>query len=489
MLKLKNILFSIVCCAVIVSCDLDLVPENALTYTNSFETEKELNATTSSIHFFLNSYLKENPILTEAGIIVDEVRDGEQIRNWNPYAVVKANYDWKGIYDVIFEANLLLDNIHKTKNLSKERYNYHTGQAKFALGLAYFTLSQRYGNCVITENSKVIKEYSISPFIDVINEAIKQGEDAFNTLPVAEKLRGMNGALYGLKENAEEAYKKSIEYASQLIDGKVGNYSLCSSPEELCGYFSNPESNNPEAIFSLVYDKNRSSYSVSPNTVARLFVSWPVNKTVNLGDIVYNTPYRLLKTTVNELYPDDNDARKKAFFFESDKEHVVDGKDYAITYKFREAILTPDEYAPSGYSYRSINADYIYWRLTDIILLRAECYAKLNNDGAAAQDLNTIRMRAQAQPYPSANDTEGLQKAIFKEREREFIGENDSRYFDIIRNNYIKTELKGKFKELSQQEILNGALFLPVPSGAYIGNDGRVVNTRIQQSKYWIPYL
>ncbi len=517
MLKSKILFFIVALCLTNVSCNLDLIPENALTSTNSFNTEKELNATTSSIHFFINAYLEENPVLAEAGIIVDEINGGKEIANWNPYTVVKGNYDWKGLYDIIFEANLLLDNIHRTKNLSADRYNYHAGQAKFALGLAYFTLSQRYGDCVITENSTVVKEYSLSPILDVINEAIKHGEEAYKTLPLAEGLKDMNGSiihskqiaskgtcaallahiyawkgsvieLYNLQDNAEEAYKKSITYATELIDGKVGNYTLCSSPEELCEYLSNPEKNNPETIFSLIYDKGRSINTVTPNSVARLFVSWPVNKTANLGDIV-NTKYRLLKTTVHRLYPDEKDTRKKAFFYEFDTTHIVNEKDYAIIYKFRDAIHDPDEYAPSGLSFRSLNADYTYWRLSDIILLRAECYAKLNNDNAAIQDLNKIRMRAQATLYPSPYDKEGLQKAIFREREREFIGENDGRYFDIIRNNYIRSELNGKFKELTRKEILDGALFLPVPSNAYIGNDGRVVNTKIHQKNYWIPYL
>ena len=43
---------------------------------------------------------------------------------------------------MIFEANLLLDNIDKTEGLSEERYAYHAGQAHFALGFGYFMLSR-----------------------------------------------------------------------------------------------------------------------------------------------------------------------------------------------------------------------------------------------------------------------------------------------------------------------------------------------------------
>lgn len=100
----------------------------------------------------------------------------------------------------------------------------------------------------------------------------------------------------------------------------------------------------------------------------------------------------------------------------------------------------------------------MYWRLADIILLRAECYNKLGQTDHAIADLNTIRNRAGAEAYPSIYDDGDLKKAIFKEREKELFGENDERYYDIIRNNYILEELHGKFQTLTANDIQNGAL-------------------------------
>ena len=157
-------------------------------------------------------------------------------------------------------------------------------------------------------------------------------------------------------------------------------------------------------------------------------------------------------------------------------------------YKFRKAIMDPDQYSPSGKSYRTVDADYVYWRLADIYLLRAECYQKLGDAAHAITDLNVIRSRAGAQPYPSVYDTEGLKKAIFLEREREFIGENDARYADIIRNGYVKEELQGKFKLLTNQNIQGGALFLPLPKDAWQDKDGHVINNRLRQKPYWQAY-
>ena len=50
----KIILLSIVSFG-LCACNLDLQPENGLTYSNSFNTEKEVNATTTSIQYFINT--------------------------------------------------------------------------------------------------------------------------------------------------------------------------------------------------------------------------------------------------------------------------------------------------------------------------------------------------------------------------------------------------------------------------------------------------
>lgn len=506
------------------SC-LDQIPENTLTYENAFTTENELNTTTSTIHFYLNVYFPQNQSIIAAGAKADETLEDQQIRQWNPKAViasVESMNDWKGLYDIIYESNLLLENIHKTENLTEDRYNFHIGQAHFALGLSYFALAQRYGDCVITENASDVIEYGVSPMIEVIDKAIFHAKAAYDLLPLHEQLSGVNGAVitskqygskgnssallayiyawkaglienygefYGIKEDADEAYRQAIQYAGAVIDKKVGYYELCPSVEKLCEYLSAPQKENPESILAFTFDRSRSEFAISPNYAALHYVGWPVNDLLLPGNFANETDYKLYRETALNMFPDPADERRNEFFYKLDEKHTLGG-DYAVMYKFRNSVYETDEYAPSGKYWRTLDADYVYWRLADLILLRAECHAKLNETALAASDLNTVRKRAGATAYPSAYD-EGmdLKKAIFKERERELLGENDSRYYDIIRNHYIQEELAGKFKELSPGEIKGGALFLPIPRSAYTDANGMVVNTKIHQKTYWLPYI
>ena len=114
-------------------------------------------------------------------------------------------------------------------------------------------------------------------------------------------------------------------------------------------------------------------------------------------------------------------------------------------------------------------------------MLRAECCAKLGQD-LAKSDLNKIRDRANATPYPAPGESD-IQLAIFKERERELLFEGH-RYYDIIRNGleYIHTYMDGNYKTLDQQDVKEGALFLPLDTDAFTLND------IIRQNIYWSKF-
>jgi len=64
---MKRIIYLSLCACLLTSCSLDLQPENGLTYSNSFNTEKELNATTTSIQYYINTTVGNNYDFATAG--------------------------------------------------------------------------------------------------------------------------------------------------------------------------------------------------------------------------------------------------------------------------------------------------------------------------------------------------------------------------------------------------------------------------------------
>lgn len=501
----------------LVGCNLDTPPENQLTQSNAFLTERDLNTTTTAIHAIMNNVIADSglPIFIDAGEISSEVGHGTTVKQWNPKSILSGDIDWKGLYDLIFTAHILLDNIHKTVGLPKERAAYHKGQAYFALGFAYLCLVQRYGDCILLDNSTNLSAYPLTPQLAVLNKAIEYAREAYGLLPIHAQLKDYAGIaltakqfaskgsaaallahLYAWKgsvidnykissEPSSEAYRLSAEYASKIIDGEAGAYQLCSSPEELCQKLSNPMQDNSEVIFSVIFDRSRSGGASESPLPTRGYVSYPVDKTKSLGDLTESTDYRVYKGKVDEVYPEATDARRSAYFFEIDQPHLVNGEDYALLYKWRSALYEGNSTDEFGESLRSIDADFVVWRLADIYLLRAECYAKLGQDAEAVRDLNVIRTRAEATAYPH-NGENDLKLAIFREREKELFAEG-CRYWDVLRAGLWNTELQGKFRALSEADVLGGALHLPKPESAYKHN-GITVNTQIRESNYWSRY-
>ena len=184
---------------------------------------------------------------------------------------------------------------------------------------------------------------------------------------------------------------------------------------------------------------------------------------------------------MKEMYPQ-NDLRRESYFYKLDSmSHdtllpVTGG--YAYMYKYRKFYT---ERTDDGYiMLYGLDQKKIWWRLADIYLLRAECRVRLGGSyvEGAIDDLNKIRKRAGAKLYDASEYGGDLRYAIFKEREKELLLEGQ-RYYDIIRNDYVRTELRGNFRTVTNQDLKDGALFLMIGSGAFNRNP------LLRQNAYW----
>lgn len=501
---MKKLLYLLVLSAFCGCSDmLDVEPENSVTYTNLFKTEKDFQSAVYQMHSFMKSFISID-VHVIMGMKADKtIASYNNIRNFTA-ANMKAYSSWKDHYDMIYVANTILDNAHRAEDIPKDRLDFLLGQAYYAKSIGYFSLSRIWGEAVITTNSTNMEPYAKSSKIDVINEAIANGLKAIDCVPVYEDMRdasdkaiksrqfGCKGTvaavlahayawkgtlidLYNIPgENSTEAYEQAVYWCGQIIDKKVGNaYELEGTIENLCkNCLTGVTVGASRKENILEFETDVLDIYYTNYTTMKHVLGWPVNTTLMQFDHEYEVNMLIYPATVQAMY-EPTDDRRKEFFYEVDDPIIT--TTYAYPYKIRDAFYTTD--ASGWKSFRSFNSNRVFIRMADIILLRAECNHKLSYDADAISDLNEVRGRANATLYPAAGETD-LKMAIFREREKELIFEGH-RYYDVVRNGYYSTELSAGATALSASDIQDGALFSPVGIGAFASN------TIMRQNLYW----
>ncbi len=505
------------------SCEdiLRMNPENSVTFENEHEIEVGL--------LTVERYIRKNIYRITYPAAYGEYTDYRtaydngllQENNANGYMC-----SWEAYYEIIAMANVVLPYIDEVK-MKQERRDFYKGQIYFSKALVYFELGRKWGTCPITRDEVELKPIAYSSWEDVIDYAIELARDAVRLLPEYSKITDYNGKAITYKSTPNKgaaqallahlcAWKAGCKYmassdkanyderalwkeADSLCSALIssGIYELAENPEKVCT--NTLVGNDPESIYELVlrdcWNELEDEYPFSaddlPYYFGRAYQTWPVIPDESAGDIE-NRSWRILSTSVQAMFPTRivgsdtiTDLRKDAYFYKVDSmssdilQNITKG--YAYPQKFRLVRV-----GTSGWSageFINFDQNRVIFRLADIILLRAECRVRLGNTEGAIDDLNAIRERADAQLYNSTEYNGDLRYAIFKEREKELLMEG-YRWYDAIRNGYYKTELYGGFKDVSQQDILDGVFFNAVENTNEFSN-----NPLARQNTYWLKRM
>ncbi len=505
----------------LVSCNdwLTVESEQNVNYANYFQSEQEVAATLTTMFVTERGMMAANTpnSLEYAGLFCDDLyKNGFRTFDIDMF-LSATNYgkSWANYYNVIYLANVLEENRWRFKNISEERADFWIAQANFMKALAYFQIARLWGDAPIPAGSESLEPLAKSPVKDVLNEAVKAAEKAL-ILPKWEQLTDENGQAVTSKQyaslgtvytllaniyawmgglyNEEEFWKKAEEYASRVIGtdyegGEAGAYSLEEDVESLVTQVFGSARKSPEIIFSITriqlddnYEYKRNYSLFYPGFLLLTYPNFSTDPYSPEDDFAGEygiVDARVTEETVFALYDDPDDQRIQSYWYELGEE----GYTYAFLYKWREYSLCPAITEDSPIV--AVECDKVIWRLADLILLRAECRARLNQVEGAVADLNKIRARAGMNDYEGNKDAVMLRKEIFRERERELLGEGH-RYFDIVRNgvnprdNYYLKQISEDYANLSDSDIANGALYMPVSDGAF------TKNPYMKQNTFWL---
>lgn len=433
MKNINKILFISFLSLSLIGCQkfLDIKPESAtIAETSSdsifYKSADELESALSGAYAdFRNEYFELDYFVNGDAQSDDAYAGADNVANFqiDDYEIDATNAnisrDWAYLYSTIGKTNLIINNAGQVNDpqLTESRRNAIIGEASFIRAFMYFQLVQLWGDVPLQLKDIKVFDISILPDlfpprtaqVEIYAQIIKDLEKALETVPTNAPNKGFvtKGAANAMlaKVYATQIpnnWTKVIEYCNAVI---TGGYSLLPQYDQL---WDNQHENSAESIFEINYEGTTSSGN------------WGVSMFVGTDWKKFNIPS-------NDLV--------KAFDSEGDMIRKNSSIKFENMSGFYADVHWPQTNYPFINKYRAVTSpspqNYIFIRLADILLLKAQALNETGDVAGAAQLVNQVRSRVQLPPVV-ASDASAMRLLIEKERRLELAFEGH-RWYDLKR--------------------------------------------------------
>lgn len=470
MKPLKYILIS--CCVLAAGCDDFLVenPQTSVSNTGVYNSLSSANAVLIGCYGQMQSqncysfnYLHVLSATSGMGVSIKQNDVNLTSMNILPSDVNVSNV-YNGTYKTIMIANDIINGMNNSSLPASIEKNRIHGEAFFIRALSYFNLVRLFGKVSLITEPVTSYENAHVPRTDidkVYEQILSDLQKAWELLP--EKADRSEGYPY---RYAAKALRAKVYLTMAGNDENSKYWQLCYNDafdvKENGGYklvtpyanlFGSPNKNNEESIFEIQFSATASEGRMTETTfpvghelmdkIPTQGKSWGKTRPNQIAfdqfdekdprreaSFVYDKYVNIYEKGKNRnvwLYPSpESNADKNSVFKKGDSE-------YAAWKKYYDPMMTA----------RSTNANFVYMRYADVLLMLAEAANELTEHQAEAYDyLNLVLDRAadangngtrdDSETVPAAIDEsvskEELREIIFRERLKEFTGECDEWY-------------------------------------------------------------
>lgn len=423
----------------------------------------------------------------------------ENILSTNAYT------DWSSFYAVIDRCNLV---IQKAPEVAQRDPNYLETDVKATIAevtalraLCYFYLVRTFKDVpyytdAITNDEQelerpatdgdVIVRTLISDLLNVYGDALKvwpkqSGQEVSYGRITQSAIDAMLADMYLWLDdyaNAEKHAQKVIDYKTEAFEKRYSSYYMVD------GYPLFPDNDNTlsspgaaynlifgeggslESIFELDFSDNQTDGSKANDVPAAFFYRFFANGDIQPGAGLF-APAEALWTefTTPELFLTKSDTRiKEAMFIESGNESDPSIVQVA---KYCYKTIYPDDMLYVARAGKN-DANWIFYRVSDMMLIKAEALVGMMTDGASARNdslmaeafklIKAIEDRSAPNLTSTLSQTdystkEQMMNLVFDARRREFLFEG-KRWFDLVRHSrrdgntdYLVDAVSDKFTE------------------------------------------
>jgi hypothetical protein len=332
---------------------------------------------------------------------------------------------WGSAYQSIYGANAVIEGIatSTSETLRENARKELTGEAKFIRALAFFYLTNFYGDVPLALTIDFNKTASMSrtPQQEVYSQIMNDLKEAQTTMRAdypPDATTGMKARVRPTRLTATallarvSLYLGDMENAVAAATEVINRHDLYSLETDLNKTFM---TNSQEAIWQL---KQTDQDPVLMNATPE-------------GYFFYITPSHIRGAVCNI-------SDQLLNSFEAGDRRRIDWLDSTFTGTNSPAFYYPAKYkiGQDNMMFGSPQAEYyVVLRLAEMYLVRAEANARGGPGGliAAIDDLNIIRRRAGLHDLPHTLNGEQVLEAVAKERQVEFFAEWGHRWLDLKR--------------------------------------------------------
>ncbi|MDD4969105.1 MAG: RagB/SusD family nutrient uptake outer membrane protein [Paludibacter sp.] len=490
---IRPIIILIILAFVLPSCGnwFDLRPQSETVHEDYWKDENDVQSMVGACYRQMNE-----PSFMERLIVWGEVRSDNVIKGMNTsgdltYIMNLAlnasnNYtSWNDFYKVINYCNNVIYYAPGVRsidpNFTEGQLQAYLAEVKGIRALCYFTLVRSFRNIPFVikpttgdaqsfetpqSSPDVIIDYLIQDLKDCENSSISgYANIKYDKGRITQKsIRALLADMYLWKND----YNNCILYCNKILDDQTTGLALETSAVYNKKVFV--DGNSKESIFELQFDsRNISNYVVnemystffggrSGYNIYQLSAYDFINKTTLFGKSDLRGKDAFVPVSVGAFFP----IMKYIAVRNENTTGTVSATDY-------QKLVS--------------NQNWIFYRLSDIYLMKAEALVELGDQAKLEEAFNLVSktfdranpdLGAGSLQFPSYNTQLLMRNLVFDERQREFLFEG-KRYYDLLRRinregtptNVVSTYLMKKYSVLDQattQSRLSdiNALYMPI---------------------------
>lgn len=460
----------------LVACtDLEPTLYSNLTTSNAYTTESDINAALVGVYADLAPYPGDG-WMYYAGYLVmitDYATDmGYSTAAGDPTKLSQMTYDannryfrynWQCAYQVISNANVVIANVDNVSGMTEENKTLVKAQAKFCRALAYRDLTDAWGPVpflTTLQSPYDIKDMELTPVATIEETLISDLKECIEVLPETWDSKDLARATKGAAETLlAKIYLRNHDYANAktYIDMVLalrdkGVYAL---EKDFKHVWSENNKFNKEFIFCILHEATTNGGEITNHFGPSDHPDIPGRWQYYGVSLPFWRSYSNQDPRREFFYYDYTGASKRDDTTENGFHYMVPDEGVTVvpndTTKFMQNVAT------MKYSYEMVSNTYYdgrtisVFRLSDVILMKAEVENNLNGVAAALPYLNQIRERAGAPVYGSSDEfktpasVDEMNQAILNERGWELVFEFQRRAdlirfgkYEITVNNYLQ---------------------------------------------------